>query len=121
MPLAFVACTPYSVLDNTKFLKDFASEKKHMARGHTISIDPWSQLWMYHFWRSILPGVQALPALLAVLGLGILAWRRRVEDLLVLILVLVFYLPAEWVKAKPAPQPERYILPLSTISCNCIK
>ena len=24
---------------------------------------------------------------------------------------ILFYLPAEWVKAKPAPQPERYILP----------
>jgi hypothetical protein len=38
-------------------------------------------------------------------------WRRRIDDLFIVGLALLFYLPAEWVKAKPEPQPERYVLP----------
>lgn len=110
-PLGFVMCTPYSVLSFAKFSKDFNSERNHMIRGHTIPFDAWSQYWTYHFSRSIIPGTSLVTTVLSVIGLGILAYRRRIEDLFVIGLVLVFYLPAEWVKAKPAPQPERYILP----------
>lgn len=110
-PLGFLACTPYSVLDSQKFLHDFRLERNHMHRGHTTSIDPWSQLWMYHFIRSIVPGTTMLVSVLGVMGLGILAWRRKMTDLYLLSVFLLFYLPAEFVNAKPAPQPERYILP----------
>jgi len=110
-PLGFVACTPYSILNNAKFLKDFGSEGKHMLRGHTIPIDAWSQFWMYHFWRSVIPGMSMVATLAALAGVGVLLWRRRIEDLFIVGLVLLFYLPAEWVKAKPEPQPERYIYP----------
>lgn len=110
-PFGFVLCSPYTVLDSTKFLHDFRMERNHMSRGHTTAIDPWSQYWMYHFTRSILPGTSYLLAFLGVMGLGIIAWRRRLSDLYVVCLFLLFYLPAEYVKAKPAPQPERYILP----------
>jgi hypothetical protein len=50
-------------------------------------------------------------AIASVVGLGFLLRRGRIEDLFVVSLALLFYLPAEFVKAKPAPQPERYILP----------
>lgn len=111
MPLGFVACTPYSVIDSSKFIKDFQSEQHHMERGHTIPLDAWSQYWMYHVYSSILPGMSVFSAVLGIIGMGLLLWRRRFEDLMVVGLILLFYLPAEWVKAKPAPQPERYILP----------
>ncbi|MCB9029553.1 MAG: glycosyltransferase family 39 protein [Deltaproteobacteria bacterium] len=111
IPVGFVICTPYSVLDSATFLKDVASETEHMARGHTILIDPWSQFWTYHLARSILPGVTIAPYLLALIGFGLLIRRRRIEDLFVISLFLLFYLPAEYVNAKPAPQPERYIFP----------
>jgi hypothetical protein len=110
-PLGFVATTPFSVLDSTKFLKDFRAESSHMQTGHTNTIDAWSQLWMYHFWRSILPGMTTVTAVASVVGLGFLARRARIEGLFVVALVLLFYLPSEFVKAKPAPQPERYIMP----------
>lgn len=110
-PIAFVLCTPYAVLDYNKFLSDFGSEKRHMLRGHTNPVDAWSQYWMYHVTRSIIPGVGLLPSIIGGIGLGILLWRRKIEDLFLIALVLLFYGPAEWVKAKPAPQPERYILP----------
>ena len=111
MPLGFVLFTPYSILDLGTFLKDFHYEKSHMDRGHTITITAWSQYWMYHFSRSMIPGMSFIGTLVATVGLGILIVRRKVSDWFILALVLLFYLPAEWVKAKPAPQPERYILP----------
>jgi len=82
-----------------------------MQTGHTVTITAWSQLWMYHFWRSIAPGVTTFVALLSCCAFGFLLRRGRLEDLMVLGVALLFYLPAEYVKAKPAPQPERYILP----------
>ncbi len=110
-PLGFVATTPFSILDPKEFLKDFRAESNHMQNGHTNTIDAWSQLWMYHFWRSILPGMTTVTAVASVVGLGFLIRRPRIEGLFVVALVLLFYLPSEFVKAKPAPQPERYIMP----------
>jgi 4-amino-4-deoxy-L-arabinose transferase-like glycosyltransferase len=110
-PLGFVATTPFSLLDSQEFLKDFRAESNHMQNGHTNTIDAWSQLWMYHFWRSILPGMTTVTAVASVIGLGFLVRRPRIEGLFVVALVLLFYMPSEFVKAKPAPQPERYIMP----------
>lgn len=111
MPVAFLCASPYIVLDYGKFQSDFRYERKHALRGHTQAIDAWSQYWMYHFSRSIIPGISSVTALLSLFGVGILLWRRRIEDLLILSLIAVFYLPAEWIKSKPAPQAERYIFP----------
>jgi len=111
VPLAFVICSPYTVINAAKFVRDFSSEGNHMLRGHTNAVTAWSQYWMYHIKRSIFPGMGFIPTMLSFAGIGVLIWRRRREDLFVVFLLLLFYLPAEWVKAKPAPQPERYILP----------
>ncbi len=110
-PVGFLMTTPYAVLNSAKFLTDFRAESRHMQTGHTVSISAWSQLWMYHYWRSMWPGMSGFAALLSVLGIGFLVRRGRTEDLLLVGAVLLFYMPAEYVKAKPAPQPERYILP----------
>jgi 4-amino-4-deoxy-L-arabinose transferase-like glycosyltransferase len=110
-PLGFLLTTPFAVLDFAKFSKDFLTESHHMQNGHTNTIDAWSQLWMYHFWRSIMPGMTQVVAVAAVVGVGALLRRWRTEGLLVIGVLLLFYLPSEYVKAKPAPQPERYIMP----------
>ncbi len=110
-PLGFIMCTPYSVITPEKFLKDFNSERHHMERGHTVPFDAWSQYWTYHYWRSIVPGVGIVAAVLAVIAAGAMLCSWYIEGLFVVGLICMFYLPAEWVKAKPAPQPERYILP----------
>ena len=110
-PLGFLATTPYAYLDSEKFLKDFGAESRHMQTGHTTAIDAWSQLWMYHFWRSLIPGMDTIVAVASIVGAGLLLRRGRIEDLFLLGLIALFYLPAEYVKAKPAPQPERYVTP----------
>lgn len=107
----FVLVTPFAVLDFPTFAKGIMSEKKHMERGHTFPITASSQYWMYHLRLSVVPGLTILPTFIALLGAGLLLWRRRVEDLFILGIILLFYLPAEWVRAKPAPQPERYMVP----------
>jgi hypothetical protein len=111
IPLIFFITTPFAILDFEHFAKGFMSERKHMLRGHSVAIDAWSQYWMYHIRRSLLPGMTTLPFVLSGVGVGLLIWRRKVEDLWLLSLLLLFLLPAEWVKAKPAPQPERYMIP----------
>jgi hypothetical protein len=111
IPMIFFLTTPFAVLDFEHFAKGFMSERKHMLRGHSVAIDAWSQYWMYHIRRSLLPGMTALPFVLSGFGIGVLMWRRKVEDLWLLSLLFLFLLPAEWVKAKPAPQPERYMIP----------
>lgn len=110
-PLGFLATTPFALIDSAKFLKDFAAESRHMQTGHTNTIDPWSQLWMYHFYRSIVPGMTPVLAIASAMGLGLLLRRAKIEGLFIVAVALLFYLPAEFVKAKPAPQPERYIVP----------
>jgi len=117
VPIGFVLFSPYILLDFNTFLKDFISEKDHMSRGHMIVIDSWSQFWMYHHYRSILPGMTVLAALAGTIGLGILAFQKDIKSLFIIALFLLFYLPAEFVNAKPAPQPERYILPCLPFLC----
>lgn len=111
VPIALLLASPYILLDHPKFLSDFNYEREHMVRGHTEAIDAWSQFWMYHLRRSISVGIGDITTILALMGVGLILWRKRIDDLFILGLLLAFYLPAELVRSKPAPQPERYIYP----------
>lgn len=111
VPVAFLLCSPYVVLNATKFLHDFQFEQQHMQNGHLFAITPWSQYWMYHVERSLYQGVMAPPFLLGFVALGFFLRKQKLPGLIVIAVLLAFYFPAEYVKAKPAPQPERYILP----------
>jgi hypothetical protein len=131
MLVVFLCTTPYLIFDWATFIRDFNFERKHLSRGHTLPIDAWSQLWMFHLDRSLIPGLSWPLSALGLVGLGVLAhasWQRRDLTLTVpLLAVLFFYLPAEWVRSKPAPQPERYVLPCvpfmllaAAYCCQCL-
>ncbi|MFN8390251.1 MAG: glycosyltransferase family 39 protein [Bdellovibrionota bacterium] len=114
MALGFLLTVPY-VFGNFEGLRQifegFGAESRHAMRGHLgLVIDPWSQLWMYHFSRSILPGVQLVPALAALLGAGYALRKWEPKLLWIVALMFMFYLPAEWARSKPPPQPDRYVL-----------
>ncbi|MGI6681132.1 MAG: ArnT family glycosyltransferase [Bdellovibrionota bacterium] len=111
VPITFIAFTPYSVLNFEKFSADFNSERNHATRGHTIVVTANSEYWMYHLRESIVPNFGYIFTALALLGLGFLLKRKRMSDLYLVGLILFFYIPIEYVKSKPAPQPDRYILP----------
>ncbi|HMO02320.1 MAG TPA: glycosyltransferase family 39 protein [Oligoflexia bacterium] len=138
----FFLTSPYIILNRGRFLKDFSYESRHMLSGHVGQIDAWSQLWMFHLSESLPFGIGFLPLVCAVLAIGFVIWRFVKEfelsklfagekpqfDLIALmflsLIAVIFYLPAEWVKAKPPPQPERYVLPvlpplLILASCAC--
>ncbi len=112
VPVGFLITTPYALLNYNKFVSNFEAEKGHMLTGHhKVIISSWSQYWMYHFSRSF-PAALSWPVLVACLiGIGAIIRNFRINFLVVLGLLLVFYLPAESVNAKPPPQPERYIFP----------
>ncbi len=114
MPLGFVLAVPY-VLQNPlgilQTVEGLQSESRHAMRGHMgLSIDPWSQLWMFHFSRSIIPGLGILPVAAALIAAGVFLCRWKSKELFFVGLILLFYLPAEWARSKPPPQPDRYII-----------
>lgn len=111
VPIGFLIGTPYSVLDYPTFINDFSHEKSHMIKGHSSSITAFSQYWLYHLSRSIYTGMGSITAFISVIGLGVLIRKFTIHTLFIVCCFLLFYLPAEWVNAKPAPQPERYIVP----------
>jgi len=110
----FLICTPYALLDSQTFIADFLYEQRHMSKGHMVSISPWAHYWAYHIGRSLIPGIGLVNAVLAIAGAGaalvlVLRDRSRVAFLILFALVLT-YLPAEMVNAKPEPQPDRYLM-----------
>jgi hypothetical protein len=107
----FLTFTPYSISDYSTFIEDFMGETQHMERGHTVPITAMSYYWGFHLERSIFTWYQWLFAGLSFIAAGYVLMKRRMFGFLIFASVLLFYLPAEFVKAKPEPQPERYILP----------
>ncbi len=110
--IAFFAITPYALLDYPTFLKDLGYEARHVSTGHSEVISPWSEFWLYHFRRSLTFGVGAPLAFLCICSLGFLLKLRKKELLLLALLAFALYLVAEASPSKPAPQAERYIVPV---------
>ncbi len=111
VPLGFLIGTPYSVLDSQTFLNDFNHERQHMLTGHSSIITAASQYWMFHIKHSLLKAITPLNLILGIIALGGIIRQFRFPALYLIGLILLYYLPAEFVRAKPAPQPERYIMP----------
>lgn len=86
--LAFVAGTPFALLDPHAFWKDFQFERLHMQRGHGPSLGPG---WVYHLSVSLAAGL-GWPLLGgALVGLVISARRYPIETALVWSFPLVYY------------------------------
>jgi 4-amino-4-deoxy-L-arabinose transferase-like glycosyltransferase len=111
VPLGFLIGTPYSILDYPTFLNDFNHEREHMITGHSSVITAGSQYWMFHVKNSLLKGATSVNLILGIFAFGAIFRKFRFPALYLLGLFLLYYLPAEFVRAKPAPQPERYIMP----------
>ena len=111
IPVGFLLITPYSVINTDRFIKDFLFESHHMANGHSAVITAVDYFWSFHLHTSVFRAFGFGATWIAILGLGILCARKNIAALVPLLGVLLFYLPAEWVNAKPFPQAERYILP----------
>jgi hypothetical protein len=112
IPVGFLVTTPYSVLNSEQFVSDFNKERKHMHKGHDqMKISPWDHFWMYHAGRSVAPSLGWITFLVVLIVTGDALRRRDYTVLALIVLAGTFYMPAEFVNAKPPPQPERYIFP----------
>ena len=114
MPIGFLLTVPYAILDPDQLafmFEGFRNESHHAMNGHMgLKVSAGSQLWMFHFSRSIIPGFGLIPTVIGLFGCGLAIWRWQSRGLFVVALVLLFYLPAEWALSKPPPQPDRYVL-----------
>lgn len=104
--ITFFLIAPFILLNYKDFKRDLAKESKQVAMGHMGAIDPWEHLWSYHLGTSLLEGMTLPLLFVSIIGLGMLAKNSR-RTLIIPLLFLYFYLPAEYVPGKNA----RYILP----------
>ncbi len=114
LPLGIFLTLPYAIGDYEAFtdiLHGIARESKHAMSGHLgLAISAVSQFWMYHFSRSIIPGLGWAIVSSALISLGLALKKKDFKLLWIFGIVILFYLPAEWAKSKPPPQPDRYII-----------
>jgi hypothetical protein len=101
--------------DPMGFLRGVHSEAQHVVQGHIIRISPLDYGFCFHLFHSLVPGMTVIVASAAVLGLvySFLSWRRQPDfDRLLLVFVITNYLVVEISPCKPAPDFERYVLPI---------
>lgn len=114
IPIVFFLAVPVIFLgDETiqTFLWSLKHESNHAAGGHHgVIITAWAQYWMFHLSRSLSPGIGPFAVLLAIFAAGVGLARLETRRILLLGMILLFYIPAEWVRSKPPPNFDRYIL-----------
>jgi len=110
MGLAFVAGSPYVLLDFEAFWRDLSYERLHFASGHDTDL---GKGWVYHFVFT-LPLSLGWPLFIAaLLGLGRWAWGRRPAELALLAGALGYYAVAGSGKVVFM----RYVMPLLPLLC----
>ena len=108
--LAFVAGSPYMLLDPQAFWSDLAFEWRHFARGHGIDL---GNGWLHHLTFSLRHGL-GWPLLAASLaGLCWLAARRRSADLVIVVAAAGYSLVA----GLGGSLFVRYVIPLVPLAC----
>ncbi len=111
--MAFLAGTPYALLDFSSFWRDLSYERLHFAVGHGDPVIDLGRGWSYHL-RFTLPHGLGWPLLAtAWAGIGVMAWRRRAVDLVLLSGLLLYYVVA----GSGRGVFMRYMLPLVPLLC----
>jgi hypothetical protein len=91
MVLAFVAGTPYAVLDPVRFSRDVTGEAAHLSAGHSVFLGVG---WIYHAHVTLRYGM-TLPLLLAgIAGAVLLAVLRPRQAALALAFPVAYYVVA---------------------------
>lgn len=77
---AFVAGSPYVVLDHPQFVTDFQFDLTHLSEGHVVNL---GRGWVYHLTRSLPYGVSVPIIIAAIAGVVPLARHHRDHALIV--------------------------------------
>lgn len=110
MALAFVAGTPYAVLDPAQFWRDVTGEAVHLSAGHGVFLGVG---WIYHARVTLRYGL-TLPLLLAgVAGAVVLAVRRPASAALLLAFPASYYVVA----GRGYTVFARYMIPVVPFLC----
>ena len=110
MAAAFIAGSPYVLLDFATFWRDLSYERLHFARGHEADL---GRGWWYHLGFTLPLGLGWPLFVAALLGLARwLWWHRRIEYAL-LVGVIAYYAVAGSGKVVFM----RYMLPLLPLLC----
>jgi hypothetical protein len=108
--IAFLAATPYAILDASHFLEDFRFEVNHLAEGHQIILEPG---WMYHFTYSLWYGLGAPLLISGLAGLCLLVARFRKQAALICAFPFVYYAVA----GRGLTVFVRYMTPVTPFLC----
>jgi len=111
MAAAFLASTPFALIDVKRFAGDLLYEVVHLQAGHN-QIDLGIG-WWYHL-RHTLPAGLGWPLLLAgLVGLGLMIFRREKAGLILLVFPLAYYLAI----GKGRTVFLRYMIPIVPFVC----
>jgi hypothetical protein len=114
--LGFFAFSPIYLFHPEKLVNGFLFQAGYTMLGHDgIVNDPWKEWWTYYVRTGLIPGMTWPVFLLAVAGLGLLMQMRT--GWLVGVTALWLYVVLEYARAKPAPFPARYLMPLVPLLC----
>jgi hypothetical protein len=88
IPFAFLVSTPYFILNFTKVLADVSSETRTIQLGADGLSPPGNFLW--YLTRGIPTGMTTFFAILAVIGIALILFRRSFKQMLLLGFALIF-------------------------------
>ena len=88
MVVAFLATTPFAILDLPTFLNDVASVISHYKSGHTGHEG--DSNWLFYI--NTFVRTDTLPTLLTIVGIALAFVRHRKADVLLLVFPMAFYL-----------------------------
>ncbi len=108
--VAFVAGSPFTVLDSSSFLRDLSFERAMFAAGRGEDFG-WG--WSYHLHTSLFHGLGWPLLMAALIGCVWLSLRRRPADLVLLSGIVVYYGVAGSGKSIFV----RYMVPLVPLLC----
>jgi len=108
--LAFVAGTPFSVLDFREFLEGLRFDQSHLLTGHGIDL---GRGWTYHWAFTLRYGVGIPLVLAAIAGIAVL-WRRSWREAIVIAAFPVIYYA---ITGRGYTVFARYLVPLVPFLC----
>ena len=109
-PLAFLAATPFAVLDSRHFMTDLAFDFTHLSGGHGVDLGPG---WTYHALVTLPYGLGLGLFGAAVVGAFVMARRRPAGALVLGSFALPFYASV----GSGRTVFFRYVLPLFPVLC----